>query len=291
MKKIYNNFISILKDLRLNFIVRLLNDTRHLYWYIRFLKFFKEARMNINSTNIKNSETIWIFWWQGIDQMPKIVKSCYDSVLRHANNHKVILVTKNNFKNYTDIEDRILDYVNDNKISLTAFSDVLRFNLLKNNGGLWMDATIFVRDDLKDSYFTDMFTVGIDDGKYHESVNGGYSCFLFGGCNNDVINFMDSFHRVYFKYNDHIKYYFTIDEALNYCYKNNIGSFKKYVNEVSFSSDIKLHSMQKVLNDLYSEDTFKKVTNRFSKLTYKMDFKDGKDTFYKKIVFQDNPFN
>lgn len=268
----------------------MLNNFRHLYWYLRFLDYFREAELTAKTSDVNNSNNVWIFWWQGFERMPKIVKSCYDSVVRHSNGHNVVLVTKENYMNYTNISENIISSLNRNKISLTAFSDVMRFNLLKNNGGLWMDATIYVRDDLEDDYFNDIFTVGIDDQKYHEHVNGAYSGFLIGGCNNMVIEFMDKFYEVYFKKNDYIKYYFTIDIALNYCYKKNIGSFKDFVDHCSFNSDPKIHCMQNVLNYIYTKKIFMNVTNRFSKLTYKMNFNDSEDTFYKRIIFKEKPF-
>lgn len=290
MKKIYNTTMHILSLLHLSLIIRLINDLRHYYWYFIFHNIFKESRESIDSTIINNSKVIWIFWWQGIDSMPPIVKACYDSALRHSNGYKVVLITEKNFKEYTDIDANALDALQKNKISLTAFSDVLRFNLLKNNGGIWIDATVYVTEDFKEEYFGKMFTVGIDDRKYHYSVNGSYSGFLFGGCNNGVIDFMDSFYRSYFRRYDHIKYYFTIDEALNYCYRNNIDSFKNYVDNNSFNSDNKLHEMAKVLNDEFSTETFNKVNNRFSKLTYKMNFDLTRDTFYRRLINKEYPF-
>lgn len=290
MKKIYNSFIKLLKIFRLNIFVRSLNDIRHLYWHLRFLKYFKEAETNTKSNYIKNSKNIWIFWWQGSENMPEIIKACYASAVKHANGHKVVLVTKDNYKNYTNISENIISRLKQKEISLTAFSDVMRFNLLKNNGGLWMDATMYVRDELKDEYFKDIFTVGIDDRKYHESVNGAFSIFLFGGCNNIVIDFMNNFYEIYFRNNDYIKYYFTTDVALNYCYKNNIGSFKDFVDNDSFNSDPNIHNMQNVLNEKYRDETFQRVSNRFSKLTYKMDFNDHEDTFYKRLINKEKPF-
>ncbi len=37
----------------------------------------------------------------------------------------------------------VLEGFETGKISVQTFSDILRFNLLKNNGGMWIDATIF----------------------------------------------------------------------------------------------------------------------------------------------------
>lgn len=46
----------------------------------------------------ENSKTenanIWIFWWQGYDNAPGIVKKCINSARNNAGSHPVILLTK-----------------------------------------------------------------------------------------------------------------------------------------------------------------------------------------------------
>jgi hypothetical protein len=59
------------------------------------------------------------------------------------------------------------------KMTVTHFSDILRFNLLKNNGGLWLDATIFVNKPIPEKYFTPIFTCsGFPDKDYFFVARG-----------------------------------------------------------------------------------------------------------------------
>lgn len=88
------------------------------------------------------NKTIWIFWWQGIEDAPEIVKICYQSVVEHMKEWKVILLTENNYKHYTNIPDFIMEKVSKGTITLTHFSDILRLDLLIRRGGLWLDATV-----------------------------------------------------------------------------------------------------------------------------------------------------
>lgn len=130
LEKLFNLFTKILKKLKLMFLVKIINDLHNCYEYKRLSKYFRLTMRNISVDNkIKNSKNIWIFWWQGEEQMPPIVKACYNSVLKHANGHRVVLITKDNYKEYTNIDDNILDKLNKKYISLTVFSDVMRFNL------------------------------------------------------------------------------------------------------------------------------------------------------------------
>lgn len=43
--------------------------------------------------NIDATSPIWVCWWQGKENMPDIVKACYNSIQKHACNHPVILIT------------------------------------------------------------------------------------------------------------------------------------------------------------------------------------------------------
>ena len=36
----------------------------------------------------KVNDTIWIFWWQGEDSMPKVVKKCYRSIQQNRGKKK-----------------------------------------------------------------------------------------------------------------------------------------------------------------------------------------------------------
>lgn len=61
--------------------------------------------------------------------MPRIVYQCYKSLLKNKGNRQVILITQKNYYKYTDISSNIIDLVNQGNITLTHFSDILRFNL------------------------------------------------------------------------------------------------------------------------------------------------------------------
>lgn len=286
-----NFILKISKKMGVSFLNRKINDIIHNYWYNNLNPYFQKAENEIKNSKVSsyNSNKIWFFWWQGENQMPSIIKSCYKSCLDHSNNHDVVLVTKENFRQYTNLDRNILNKFNDGKISLTFMSDVIRFNLLKIHGGLWIDSTVYVNTEIKDVFFQNIFTIGIDDRTFHDSVNGGYSSFLIGG-KNIIFDFMDAFYRIFYSTNDCVKYYFTLDTALNYCYINNIGGFKDYVDDISFSSDPLVHKLITKINNKYSQEEYKQVENRFYKLTYKMSFNCKDDTYYKRIVEGKFPF-
>lgn len=99
------------------------------------------------NVDVLGAETIWILWRQGKEQMPPIVRKCYDSLLKHSDGWKVILITEKNINDYLVIPDRVMKDVGKTK-SFTHFSDYIRLNLLSEYGGLWVDATFYVTDFL-----------------------------------------------------------------------------------------------------------------------------------------------
>lgn len=95
--------------------------------------------------NIDATSPIWVCWWQGKENMPDIVKACYNSIQKHACNHPVILITEENFRNYIDMPEYIINKQKEGYIDITHFSDILRMMLLTKHGGIWMDSTLLIR--------------------------------------------------------------------------------------------------------------------------------------------------
>ena len=79
-------------------------------------------------------------WFQGKDSMPELVVNCYQSWIENNSDFEIIFLDKSNLSNYVEIDPRILNNVN---ISIQALSDIIRINLLSQNGGVWVDATCF----------------------------------------------------------------------------------------------------------------------------------------------------
>jgi mannosyltransferase OCH1-like enzyme len=87
---------------------------------------------------IKN---IYFFWYQGIKESPLIVKKCLESWVYYNPTWEIIILDKDSYSLYTNLQ---YDY----SITLTKFSDFLRLSILKNHGGLWVDATCFCNKSL-----------------------------------------------------------------------------------------------------------------------------------------------
>lgn len=96
---------------------------------------------------------IWSVWWQGEDHAPEIVKVCFSAINKHKGSHPFRIITRDNFREYVDLPEHITRKVQDGTMSFTHFSDILRVYLLYHYGGLWLDSTMLVVDDIPEEIF------------------------------------------------------------------------------------------------------------------------------------------
>lgn len=112
---------------------------------------------NVCGANVENmapgEKIIWVCWLQGVENAPKLVQVCVDSIKRNSGEYKVVELTEENISQYITLPDYIWDKYHAGIISRTHFSDVLRFALLTEKGGIWIDATTLLTGELP-SYVT-----------------------------------------------------------------------------------------------------------------------------------------
>ena len=124
---------------------------------------------------------IFVCWWSGLESSPELVKICIRSIKDHAGNHPVFLIDQNNVGDYLKIPKHILDLVNTDQICLANFSDYLRFSLLNQYGGLWIDSTVYCSSGIPDKYFEfPLFTCNAKPGTGYIS-DGKWTSFIIGG--------------------------------------------------------------------------------------------------------------
>lgn len=113
-------------------------------------KYLKVADENPNGLKFKSNEIenpVWVYWKQGLDHAPEIVKCCLESIKKNATS-EVIIITDENVDQYIEFPQYIIDKLNSGTMSTAAFSDLLRFSLLEHYGGTWIDSTVYLTDKL-----------------------------------------------------------------------------------------------------------------------------------------------
>ena len=110
---------------------------------------YRNIPLEAEATN-RQETPIWVLWLQGEENMPEIVRICYSSLLKHSAGKTVNLITARNLNEYIQVPDFINKHLDEGKISRTHFADYIRIMLLAKYGGLWVDASVLVTDDITD---------------------------------------------------------------------------------------------------------------------------------------------
>lgn len=114
------------------------------YYYLRScLKWKDDGSFDVIAGNkdVKDEKTIWIYWKQGFNFAPPIVKKCIESAKFHSGNYRIILLDDSNRMEYIKFPDFIERKHDEQIIKEALFSDLLRISLLIHYGGIWCDAT------------------------------------------------------------------------------------------------------------------------------------------------------
>lgn len=231
---------------------------------------YKEDEHLFSNNSLISNLPIWICWWQGESHMPTIVSKCYEYLKENSNDRKVILITKSNYKLYTNIPSSIIKKVDNEKISLTHLSDIIRVNLLKNYGGLWIDASIWVTQPIELPNLS-LFTIKQNLESDSMISNNLWTIGILGtNKDNILISFIHDCLIKYWEKYDRVIVYFLMDYVFKIAY-NNFKTVEDMVNKVPYSSN-NLHIMKKIINDQYKKEKMDKIIseNTFLSLSWKI---------------------
>lgn len=167
----------------------------------------------------------WIMWWQGLqdENTPLIIERNIKRLQKLFGEKNVIIITKYNFKEYTHISDNIIKKLEDGKISFTNWSDIVRFNLLRENGGYWIDSTVVISEHflkfLHENRNNNFFTLCDIQKDYHNISYSQWTGWLMGGkAHFGLFEYASYFYEMYFNYHDYIIDYFLIDDIIAHYY-------------------------------------------------------------------------
>lgn len=288
-------FQNVLADM--SFSEKVFSNTRFLmnlvleYMYVqeKYSPYIRQVSKEFQRQNtyqaVKKEETnIWVCWLQGMENAPEIVKKCIASIQRNVKGifH---LITYENYADYVEIEDDIVEKHRKGIIKHAHFSDIIRVALLFQYGGIWIDSTVYMMDEGLPEY---IYEFPLFMYRKEATLDEGY---------NDPRMFVNWFLRAE-KGNQLIGtiykalvYYWQREDQCNYCIFHVITrlSWDYYEDErkdnlVVYSTNSRL--LRKVLNKKFNEALWKiiKSVAPMQKLTYKKDFLLGTNTFYQYIL-------
>ncbi|WP_177166304.1 capsular polysaccharide synthesis protein [Prevotella sp. kh1p2] len=232
----------------------------------------------------EKSRYVWLCWWQGKDEMPELVKKCYQSVIEKFAGCNVVVVTAQNYKGYVDIPDSIDEKWHKKKISYAHMSDILRCSLLAKYGGLWIDATYWV---VKSPNVT--FSPFFSTKQHYDKDSLVSGCRWTGslmGCDEGyyVFECLRECLFAYWEQHERIIHYFLMDYIMNIFY-HEFADFRQAIDQLPYSNE-ELHVMKHIFNTPFDENRWKLLiaTNDFFKLSWKEKYythtKQGHLTYY-----------
>lgn len=260
----------------------------------RFMKPIVEKYSDIENTPVEYKDgekvPVWCCWWQGVEQMPELVKLCNDRLCQMIpeNQAELYMITEKNYMDYVELPEYIIEKFKAGKMSITALSDILRVALLAKYGGFWIDSTVFISnyfptDFIKKSYYSQRM---YDPIKWRrEACKGRWCGFLVGGKAENVIFLLlrDAFFE-WWRIHDSVIDYVILDYFLLSGYKG-VPSITNQINDIP-NNNPGVFDMYGKLHMPYSEQLYHSLTKdtNLHKLTYKIDLykktQEGNSTLY-----------
>ena len=102
--------------------------------------------------SLTGRKIIWQYWGTGWEygKLPDIVKLCYKLTDKYKGNYEIIRLDNENFKEYIEFPEFVMEKIKSRSMGYTHFSDLLRLALLDAYGGVWLDASILLTASLSD---------------------------------------------------------------------------------------------------------------------------------------------
>jgi hypothetical protein len=103
------------------------------------------------------TKTVWTCWFQGREAAPALVKKCLRSWERNNPGWEFHCLDATTVERYVSVKDYI--DLHDQSLTAASLSDIVRILLLREFGGVWVDATLFCNRTL-DEWLPDVMKEG-----------------------------------------------------------------------------------------------------------------------------------
>jgi hypothetical protein len=225
---------------------------------------------------------IWICWLQGIDSAPELVQTCLKSIKYHIKDMEIVILDKNNIKDYITLPDYIYDKWERGIIPNAQFSDIIRNELIIEHGGLWLDSTLYFTDKLPDYIIDSDFFVYRHGWFGEDVINMGNWLIYSKNANNIILQETQNLLFKYWKDHNYLLNYFLMHLFV----KMVSEYYQEEWKQIPYYDQINQHIFQMELLDKYNEKRFNQIKELSSihKLTYKLDESEiTENCYYSKL--------
>ena len=255
----------------------------------------------VKRPELVGKKIIWQYWGQGLDNLPEVAKLCFASVDKFAGEYQVMRLTDTTFNEYVDFPEFVEQKRQLADFRPAYFSDLLRTALIKNYGGVWLDASVFLTDQLPHNYTKyDFFVFSRDPQSPYQAWGAGNAdCYfnwnsefkvnflnsiIFGKPNNSIATVMLDLLLYFWENQTKVQHYFFYQILLNELKEMRIVAF-----DFPVVDDTYPHLLQFDLNKPFDKVRYDYITQKSSlhKLSFHKKSKDSNNhTFYQYIKHQ-----
>lgn len=231
----------------------------------------KEMTMETTSNSI-----IWFCWLQGEDCMPPVTQICLKSLKRHANNHQVKVITLTNYNKYITIPNYIIQKYAEGKIKNAHFADIIRTCLLYEHGGIWIDSTLFIAQDLPEIIFTTPFySCKFNSETLYITQCRWSNFFLCAQKGSPIFSFTRNMLFEYIKKEERFIDYFLMDYIIYLGYTK-FPEIKREIDQVPLNNE-NIHTLLHIINEPFQEKKWRELRKNtyLFKLSWKIKYIDS----------------
>jgi hypothetical protein len=252
----------------------------------------------VNRPDLVGKKIIWQYWAQGIENAPDFVKFCFSSVERYKGDYEVIRITDNTLEDYLIFPEFVKQKRLTKVFKPVFFSDLLRVSLIKNYGGVWLDASVVLTDYLPSQFTQQSFFMfsrdsnsknkewGLKADKCYFNWDDQFkvrylSSILFGTPHSKVSQYLQDLLLYFWEKQETIPHYFFYQILINELKQGKWVEFEYPIIDDTFP-----HLMQFDMNKTFNPVRFDEILKSSSlhKLSYHKQLlendKNGSPTFY-----------
>ncbi len=241
---------------------------------------YKSEPLIPGNRSVDDEKRIFSLWWQGSDNMPKVVTDCRKSLARNSGNCKLIALDRHNISQYIDIPDYIYKKLEKSEISITQISDLIRVMLLAEYGGVWIDACIYVLSPID-------FNYSLESPRIRQNNSNCMGKWIIGVLSaprgHKLMRFMSESLMRYWQRHKIAVDYLMMDSFMMIAYEE-FSDIRAEIDRFKISSP-DIHEARYLFDKPVDYNIFNSLitNNQFLSLTWRIDYPDeieGKKTYY-----------
>ena len=220
------------------------------------------------------SDTIWICWWQGEDNMPPIVKMCTRKIRENSNGHNVIFISQETYKKYVEVPEKFISDVKTGRMKIAHLADYVRYKLLFQYGGVWIDATMLVTRPIGTfgEFEYDFYSIHLQEPLDDNCIARcrWMTPLIFCKQGNELIYNVFTLLEKYFLNYEVCIDYLLVDYIFDFLVSQN-SRFADYINRIPYNNEL-VYELNHLYYQSYDKDNFEKIINsntHYFKLTYR----------------------